>query len=196
MSHWYSGWKIWPDSPQGPVDDDYHQIKWLRPYRPGFPRLFLTSVGLVVVLIPMFLSVVALLDTGTPVVQRLLVSGAFGLIAFGIGSLTGRLFAAGVYVNDAGIRLATIRKVQSIPWQGVADVSNSTGRTPLLGLPFARVAGELVVVTTPDSGPAPTPVTSTGLDFFGRSEAYDAAALAIERWWRDAGSEARAALDE
>ena len=191
MSHWFSGWKLSPDAPKGPVDGAYQQRSWLRPYRPGFPRILLSILGVVIFLLPMWSSLIILLSPGTPVVPRLLIAGSFAMIAFGIAILVSRLFATGVYVNDNGIRIVAMRRMLSMPWGEVADISNTSGRTGVLGIPFVRATGQLVVVTDRDRGPIRTALTSTGLDFLGRSEAYDAAALAIERWWRDAGGEAR-----
>lgn len=191
MNHWFSGWKLWPDSPKGPVDGAYRQTAWLRPYRPGAPRILLSVAGVLVFMLPMYSAIIILLTPGVPLVPRLLVVASLALIAFGIGILVARFFASGVYVNDNGLRLVTLRGMQSLSWREVADISSAQARTPIMGLPFARAPGELVVVTMRDTGPVRTTMTSTGLDFVGRPEAYDAAALAVERWWRDAGGEAR-----
>jgi hypothetical protein len=191
VSHWFSGWKLIPDSPKGPVDGAYRQVKLMRPYRPGFPRILMSAMGVVVFLIPMYSAIIILLSPGTPLVPRLLFAGSLALIASGTAILVSRLFSAGVYVSDGGLRIVTIRRMLSIPWSDVADVSSATSRTEILSVPFAKTTGQLVVVTTRDGGPLRTPVTSTGLDFLGRAEAYDAAALALERWWRDAGEDAR-----
>jgi hypothetical protein len=191
VSHWYSGWKFWPEAPKGPVGAAYRQLTWLRPYRPGFPRILLSVIGVIGFLIPMYSAIIVLLNPSSPLVPRLLVAGSVGLIAAGVGILVARFFATGIYVNDLGIRVVTMRGMVSLPWTDVADVSNSDGRTGVLGLPFGSTNGHVVVLTTRDSGPVTTPVTSTGLDFVGRDEAYDAAALAVERWWRDAGEAQR-----
>jgi hypothetical protein len=142
-------------------------------------------------MVPMYSAIIFLLAPGLPLVPRLLVVGSFTLVAFGIGVLVARFFASGVYVSDDGLRLVTLRGMRSMPWREVADVSSAQARTPVLGVPFARTHGQQVVVTMRDTGPVQTTMTSTGLDFVGRSEAYDAAALTVERWWRDAGGEAR-----
>jgi Bacterial PH domain len=163
----------------------------MRPYRPGAPRILLSILGVIVFMIPMYSAIIILLAPGLPLVPRLLVVGSFALVATGIGVLVARFFAAGVYVNDDGLRLVTLRGMRSMPWGEVADISSAEARTPILGVPFARTPGQLVVVTLRDTGPVRTTMTSTGLDFVGRPEAYDAAALTVERWWRDAGSDAR-----
>lgn len=193
MSHWFSGWRLSPDSPKGPVDGAYQQLNWLRPYRPGAPRIVLAGLGVVVFLLPMYSAIIVVLSPTSPLVPRLIIATAFAMIAFGVGTLVARLFATGVYVNDRGIRLVTLRGMLSVPWAEVADVSIASGPTRFLGMPMTRTTSHRVIVTTRDRGPIQTPVTSTGLDFIGRAEAYDAAALAVERWWRDAGGEARGA---
>ena len=100
----------------------------------------------------------------------------------------GRLFAAGVYVNDFGLRVVTISSMRTWTWEQIADVSTAPGKAAFLGIKFVPVRANVVYATTVDLDRDPTPVTSVSLDFLGRTEAFDAAALAIERWWRDAGS--------
>lgn len=193
MSHWFQGWKLQPNAPRGPVDDEYRQLRWLKPYRIGIARSVLSMFGVVVFMIPMYITIIVLLSPGTALVPRLVITGSFALITTGVGIVVARLFATGVYVNDLGIRVISTRGLTALPWSDVADISSADGRVRVLGLPLVHTQGHFVVVTTRDHGPVRTPVTSTGLDFFGRAEAYDAAALALERRWRDAGGEARRA---
>jgi hypothetical protein len=190
VSHWFSGWKLWPDAPKGPVDHAYRQRAWIRPYSPGLPRLMVSAFGVLVFMLPMYSAIIILLSPGTPLVQRLLITASFALIAFGVATFVGRIYATGVYVNDFGLRLITVRGMLSLPWSEVVDVSSAAGRVKVLGLPLLRFNGELVVVTTRDGGPMSAPLTSRGLDFFGRREGYATAALAIERWWRDTRGDA------
>ena len=185
MSHWFSGWKLWPDVPKGPVDHAYQQLEWIRPYRPGFPRLVLSAIGVLVFMLPMLSVIIVLLSPGTSLIFRLVFAGSFALIAFGVATLVGRIFATGVYVNDLGLRILTVRGMVSHRWTEVVDVSSAPGRVKVLGLPFVRKTGEAVIVTSRDGGPIVTPLTSLGLDFLGRREGYEAAALTTERWWRD-----------
>lgn len=185
MSHWFEGWR--PRAAKGgPVDGAYRQVKWIRPYRPGPWRVVAFLLGGVAFFIPMFSSLIVLLTAQSALGPRLLVSASLALIAIGVGIVVGRLFATGVYVNDSGVRVLTIRSMVTLPWTDVADLSDASARVPVLGLAFLPTSGHAVVLTTRDGGPVRTPVTSKGLDFFGRAQAYDAAALALERWWRDA----------
>ncbi len=185
MSHWFEGWRPQPDRKKRPVDGAYRQVRWVRPYRPGPWRVLAFLVGCVAVMIPLLVGLLVLLASTSPLVPRLIIAGCFCMISFGFGTLTGRVLSSGVYVNDDGLRLFTMRNTVTVPWSEVADVSGSRSRVCILGVPFLRADGEAVVVTTRDRGPTRTQVTSKGLDFLGRAQSYDAAALALERWWRD-----------
>jgi len=181
MSHWFTGWKFWPDRPKGPVGDAYRQVTWIRPYRPGPLRVTIAVLGILVTTLPAIIAFSTLLSPG-PFVPRLVYSAAFGLIATGLAIAFTRFFAVGVYVNDAGIRILTMRAVAVFPWRLVADVSTASrgGATDALG--------DRVVVTLRDGGPVATPVHRRSPDFLGRPEPFAMASLAIERWWRDAGA--------
>lgn len=187
MSHWRSGWKFWPDPPKGPVGDAYRQVRWIRPYRIGFPRVAaVVGLGLLVSQVAV-VGVLALLAAGGPLLERALVGAATLLVAFGLGVLVARLYASGVYVNDGGVRVVTPRRTLTAPWSEVVDVSEVAGRQGVLGLPVPAVPGHAVVLTLRDLGPVRTQVTSVGADFLGRPEAYAMASGSVERWWRDAG---------
>jgi len=190
MSHWRSGWKLWSDSPKGPVGNDYRQIDWIRPYRPGYLRVFASAVGLVIFFVPFLMSIVVFLSSTGSVIPRLLVSVSLALVATGLLILVGRLLAAGIYVNDFGLRVVTISAMRTWTWEQVVDVSTAAGKAPLLGIKGISVRANVVYTTTVELGPRPTPVTTVSLDFLGRPDAFDAAALAVERWWRDAGASA------
>lgn len=184
MSHWSAGWKFWPERPKGPVGEHFRQVTWIRPYRPGPPRVLLALFGLLITTGPAFLSFSILLGGG-PVVPRLVYGAAFGLLAAGLAILIARFFAVGVYVNDAGVRILTMRAMAVYPWRLVTDVSTASGR----GGPDAE--GDRVVITVRDVGPIATPVRRHSMDFLGRPEPFSMASLAIERWWRDAGAMGR-----
>ena len=106
----------------------------------------------------------------------------FGLPAAGLAILVTRFLAVGVYVNDAGVRIMTMRHVRVFPWRLVTDVSTRTRGGA------DETEGDLVVITVRDSGPIATPVRRISPDFLARSEAFTMASMAIERWWRDAGA--------
>jgi hypothetical protein len=182
MSHWFTGWKFWPERPQGPVDAKYEQVTWIRPYRPGPIRTTLALLGVIVTAFPASLAFSILLSPG-PILGRLVYGLAFALFAIGLAVLVSRFFAVGVYVNDAGMRIARISSMRVYPWALVTDVSIAphSGRGP-------TDRADLVVVTVRDIGPINTPVRRRSPDFLWRPESFDMASLAIERWWRDAGT--------
>lgn len=185
MSHWFTGWKFWPDRPRGPVGSAYRQVTWIRPYRPGPLRVAIALLGILITTLPALTAFSALLAAG-PVIPRLVFTLSFGLIAAGLAILVTRFFAVGVYVNDAGVRIATIRTMAVYPWRLVTDVSAAPrgGGTHTDG---TDVGGDAVVITIRDLGPIATPVQRRSVDFLGRGSAFEMAALAIERWWRDTG---------
>jgi hypothetical protein len=189
VSYWRSGWKFWPDRPPGPVGDAYRQVTWIRPYRPGFPRVA-TVLGLALLLAYFAAgALLVLLAPGLPLIERAAVALVIVPVVVGLSVLVGRLFASGIYVNDYGLRLVTVRRTLTSRWNEVVDVSDVRARAGVLGWPAPRVPADSVVVTLRDLGPIQTPVSSVGADFVGRREAYDMAAGAVERWWRDAGLE-------
>lgn len=182
MSYWFTGWKFWPDRPRGPVGSEFRQVTWIRPYRPGPLRVAIALLGIVVTTLPALTAFSALLASG-PVVPRLVFTLSFGLIAAGLAILVTRFFAVGVYVNDAGVRIATIRTMAVYPWRLVTDVSVATrGSARSDG-----TEGDVVVITVRDLGTIATPVHRRSPDFLGRHEAFTMASAAVERWWRDAG---------
>lgn len=181
MSHWYAGWKFWPDRPKGEVGEAYRQVNWIRPYRPGPLRVLLALFGVLITTGPAFLSFSILLSPG-PVVPRLIYGTAIGLLAAGLAIAITRFFAIGVYVNDAGVRILTMRAMAAYPWRLVTDVSTASRQSD----PDAE--GDRVVITVRDVGPIATPVRRHSMDFLGRPEPFSMASLAIERWWRDAGA--------
>lgn len=173
-----------PD-PNRPLDDDYVQRKWVRLYRPGPWR---TAVIVPTVLVLAFLTAVAMVAALS--VPGSLAGRAFGLLVMAafvavLGTITARVMTVGVYVNDAAIRLLTLRSTRVVPWSRVVDVRRVPGPQPLLGMPWLPRHGERVLLVLADGSDLPTPVTTMSPDFAGRAEAYDVSALALERWWHD-----------
>lgn len=190
MSHWFTGWKFWPSRPRGPVGSAYRQVAWIRPYRPGPLRVVITLLGVVVTVLPALTAFSTLLTAG-PVVPRLVFTVSFALIAAGLAILVTRFFAVGVYVNDAGVRITTMRTMAVYPWRLVTDVS-AAPRGWSHDVTDHDVDGDVVVITVREVGPIATPVRRQSPDFLGREEAFTMAALAIERWWRDGGQVGKA----
>ena len=82
MSHWFAGWKFWPDRAKGPVGEAYRQVTWIRPYRPG-PLRVLRGARRPAHDLPALIAFSILLSPG-PFVPRLVYGAAFGLIAAGL----------------------------------------------------------------------------------------------------------------
>ena len=173
-----------PD-PHRPLDLDYVQIRWVRLYRPGPWRM---AVIVPTVLVLSFLTAVAVIAALS--VPGSLTGRALGLlvtvaVVTALGMFTARVLTAGVYVNDTAVRLLTVRRSDIVPWRAVVDVRRVPGPQPLLGVPLLSRAGERVQLVLADGADLRTPLTNVSPDFAGRAEAYDVAALALERWWQD-----------
>lgn len=171
-----------PD-PNRPLDHAYVQRRWTRLYRPGPWR---AAVSVAAALTFALLASSALSGTlAVPAtwLQRIVVLLVAGLLVSGVGILVMRTLAAGVYVTDAAVRLLTVRRTVVLPWREVRDVRRVPGRVPLLDLPFLAVEGERLLLVLADGSDLPTPLTNRSADFAGRAEAYDVAALRLERWW-------------
>ncbi|MFN8169461.1 MAG: hypothetical protein U0S36_11835 [Candidatus Nanopelagicales bacterium] len=166
-----------------PVDADYVQVKPVRLHRPGPWR------SLLVVLL-------AAVTTWSALAAAVAVSGARGLLVklvvllvamLPVGLLvwvTSRVLAVGVYVTDRTLRQTRVLSLVDVDWSDIADVRRVHGRVPLLGV-GPGVDGERVVVVLRDGSDLATTVTTASPDMLGRPEAYDQAALAVERWWSE-----------
>lgn len=178
-----SGWKFWPEKPPGPVDDAYVQKKWLRPYRPGPLRVGLALVIFAVTFYVSFAGLITVL-TAPGLLARLIAAFLTVAIAGSLALFGSRIMAAGVWVNDFGVRVYGLVRSEQIPWGSVADIRRVRGGTRLLGSPF-RSSGDTLWVVLVDGSDRETPVTNRGPDFLGRPEAYDMATGAVERWFKE-----------
>jgi hypothetical protein len=166
-----------------PVDGDFVQERPVRLHRPGPWR-----TALVVAL--------AVLTTWSALAAAVAVAGARGLLVkavvlvvvmIPVGVLiwiTARVLAVGPYVTDRALRQTRVLSVSEVAWGEIADVRRVPMRVPLLGIGPA-IDGERVVVVLRDGSELATTVTTASPDFLGRAEAYDVAALAVERWWHE-----------
>lgn len=166
-----------------PLDGDYQQVKPVRLHRPGPWRT------LVVVLLAVWcawVSLAAALAVG--VAQGLAAKTVVlvvGVVPVGLSYwVTARILTVGVYANDAALRQNRVLSTIEADWTDVVDVRRVPAQVPLLGF-GPRVAGERVVVVLADGDDIPTTVTTHSSDFLLRAEAYDQAALAVERWWQE-----------
>jgi hypothetical protein len=166
-----------------PVDADFVQERPVRVHRPGPWR---TAVVIAL----------AVLTTWSALAAAVAVAGARGpaakavvlLVAMlPVGALvwiTSRVLAVGPYVTDRLLRQTRVLSLTEVAWDDIADVRRVHGRVPLLGI-GPHVDGERVVVVLRDGRDLVTTVTTASPDFLGRAEAYDVAALAVERWWHE-----------
>jgi hypothetical protein len=178
-----SGWKFWPDKEPGPVDDAYVQAKWVRPYRPGPVRLIVTFLIATIAVFTGFAGMVAVL--AEPVAWARVVDVLITVaLAGSLAVLGSRTLSAGVWVNDWGVRILGLVHSEQLPWTAVTDVRRVDGPARLLGSPLRR-SGDTVWIVLADGSDRETPLSAVGPDFLARSEAYDMAAGAIERWFEE-----------
>lgn len=166
-----------------PVDGDYVQDRPVRLHRPGPWRSALVLV-------------LAMLTTWSALAAAVAVAGARGLlikalvlvvVGLPVAALvwvTSRVLAVGPYVTDRALRQNRVLSHAEVDWTEVVDVRRVPGPVRVLGV-GPHVTGEQVVVVLRDGSDLDTSVTTHSPDFLGRAEAYDVAALAVERWWRD-----------
>ncbi len=176
-----SGWKFWPERPQGPVDGAFVQRGWVRPYRPGPLRVTLASVvwaACAYASFVGFLSVLAEPSAVGRIVTAVIATAVGGSLAL-LGS---RIMATGVWVNDFGVRLHGLVRSESLAWSNVADVRRVEAETRVLGTPVRR-SGQTLWLVLVDGSDRETALTDRGPDFLGRAEAFDMAAGAVERWF-------------
>jgi hypothetical protein len=101
--------------------------------------------------------------------------------------ITARVLSVGVYANDRSLKQNFVRTAVECDWDDVVDVRRVADRVRLLGI-GPRSDGERVLVILRDGDEVATSITTHSPDFFLRAEAFDQAALAVERWWEHARS--------
>ncbi len=166
-----------------PVDADYVQERLVRVHRPGPWRTALV-VALALVSAWAGLAAVVALSVTRSWPARLAV---LAIVAVPVGALiwvTSRVLAVGPYVNDRTFRQTRVLTLTEVDWPDIIDVRRVPGPVPFLGI-GPPVDGERVLIVLRDGSELPTTVTSHSPDFLGRAEAYDVAALGVERWWHD-----------
>jgi uncharacterized membrane protein (DUF485 family) len=171
-----------PD-PHRPLDGDYVQKRWVRLYRPGPWRVAVMVPTVLVMALAMTVVVTAALATPGHIAVRMTGLVVAAAIAAAIGLFLTRILTTGVYVNDEALRMLSLRSTRVVPWSGVVDVRRVPGPQPMLGLPIRSPHAEQVVLVLSGGDDLATPVTSVSADFLGRAEAFDIAAMALERWW-------------
>ena len=159
------------------------QVRLTRLHRPGPWRVALAAtLALASATTALGVVVTALSAPGPVALAATALVG--GTVLAGVVWLTGRVLLAGVYVADAGVALRGVGVTRRYRWCDVVDVRRVPARCRLLGL-APRVRAERVVLVLRDGTDVATPVTGVSPDFLGRAEAFDIAALALDRWWAE-----------
>jgi hypothetical protein len=167
-----------------PVDEEYVQTKWVRIYRPGPWR---TAGFVVMVFLTSWLAIMTILAVAVPqtLLGKLAGAGLVGIPLFVVGWLTIRMAECGVYVTDRQVRVTMLSDVVVVPWDDIVDVRRVPGPQALLSIALVYREGERVELVRRDGEGLRTPLTSHSADFAGRAEAFDMAALRLERWWQE-----------
>jgi hypothetical protein len=166
-----------------PVDDDYVQERLVRVHRPG-PWRTAFVVALALASAWAGLAAVVALTVAHTWPARIAVLIVVGLPVSALVFVTARVLAVGPYVNDRAFRQTRVLTLTEIDWPDIIDVRRVPGPVPLLGI-GPSVPGERVLLVLRDGSELATTVTTHSPDFLGRAEAYDVAALGVERWWHD-----------
>jgi len=164
-----------------PVDRDYVQTSFVRLHRPGPWRTALV-VALAFACAWASLAAVLAVTVARTFPAKLVVIAVIALPLMALYVLTGRILSVGVYANDRALKQNRIATADEGDWADVVDVRRVKDRVRLLGL-GPRVDGERVVVVMRDGDEIATTITTHSPDFLLRAEAFDQAALAVERWW-------------
>ncbi len=173
-----------PLDPHRPLDHDFVQHRWVRLHRPGPWRVATIIAAVATFALGASSLTTAALTVPGSALQRVVALAVGALLVSGVGIVVFRALAVGVYMTDTDVRVSTLRATVRVPWRDVRDVRRVPARVAVLGLPFLAGDGERVLLVLADGTDLPTPLTSLSPDFAGRTEAYDVAALRLERWWQ------------
>jgi hypothetical protein len=169
-----------------PVDGDYVQTAYVRLHRPGPWR---TALFVVLAFTAAWgsLAVVLAVTVARTLPAKLVVLAVAALPLMLLFWITARVLSVGVYANDRSLKQNFVRTAVECDWDDVVDVRRVADRVRLLGI-GPRSDGERVLVILRDGDEVATSITTHSPDFFLRAEAFDQAALAVERWWEHARS--------
>jgi len=175
--------RVFPRDPDRhvPVDGDYVQVRPVRLHRPGPWRTALV-VALAILAAWTSLAAVLAVTVAQGLAAKLLVLAVVSVPVGLVFWATARILSVGVYANDRALKQNRIATADEGDWADVVDVRRVKDRVRLLGL-GPRVDGERVVVVMRDGDEIATTITTHSPDFLLRAEAFDQAALAVERWW-------------
>jgi hypothetical protein len=164
-----------------PLDRDYVQKAYVRLHRPGPWRTALVVV-LAFTCAWASLAVVLAVTVARTLPAKLVVVAVAALPLMLLYLLTARILSVGVYANDWSLKQNRVRTAYEADWADVVDVRRVVDRVRFLGV-GPRVDGQRVVVVMRDGDEISTTITTHSPDFLLRDEAFDQAALAVERWW-------------
>jgi hypothetical protein len=168
---------LWPKpEPGAPVDGAYRQTRPVRVSARGPLRVAMLVLGSLAVVIVAGTSMMAAVATGFSVAT--VVSAA--VVASGV-FLVLRGWVVGTYVSDDALLVETTWRRMVLPWPEVTRLDRISTRVPLAGVPVP-VRGERVIAVDAAGRLVPTHVYSTSPDLVLRPEAYDMAALRLQRW--------------
>jgi hypothetical protein len=169
-----------------PLDRDYVQASFVRLHRPGPWRTALV-VALAFACAWASLAAVLAVTVARTFPAKLVVVAITALPLMALYLLTARILSVGVYANDWALKQNRVRTAFEADWADVVDVRRVVDRVRLLGV-GPRVDGHRVVVVMRDGDEIATTITTHSPDFYLRAEAFDQAALAVERWWEQSRS--------
>lgn len=157
-----------------PYDD---HDRWRRPYRPGPWRVGTAALWLMLASFVLFASVLITL-TGSLSSAWAVIAAALVIIACAL-----RLLRMGVWVSRRGVRQVGFLLTRTTGWGRVVTVRTVQQPVRWLGLP-RTVQGQALTLVRRDRAAQDVPplLTTHGLDFLGRTAAFDRAADAVEAW--------------
>lgn len=131
-------------------------------------------------------AVLVTIATGTAVMAAMAAAFSLYTLLCAAVAATGlflllRGWVVGTYVTDTALVIETTFNRRSLPWPQVSELRAVERPCPFLGLPVLVRA--LRVVAADDAGrPYGTHVYASSPDYWLRAEAFDMAALRLERW--------------
>jgi len=173
---------LYPRRAPEPVDADARQTRWVRVPNRGPWRLALLiplTLGWLSIAIPALMAIASVRSLGELAVVLLILCA----IGVPVSAVLVRAWVAGTYVRDSGVKVSTILRTTSVPWDSITAVRVTVGTVPWCGTPL-RVPGERVVLDTRE-GPIPTTLTSASSDLWLRPQAWHAARDRLLVWWNE-----------
>lgn len=173
---------LWPrPDPNAPVDADYRQLRAVRITARGPVRLamlVLTSLAVTMAVASAILGAVGTGLTIWTILASAICATALALVLRG--------WIVGTWVTDRGVRIDRLWTRTRLDWSEVSRVDRVRQAWPRIGLPWP-VLTEGVVVVDRDGRAHRTHVYATSPDLVLRPEAYDIAALRLQRWAEESG---------